>query len=111
MLDFCYFSQATLLVYLHMFPDESAIFKLVFTMANGPLTWGGVLWRNALVFHDIDKLTSTFIHFYPALVTYCVRWYSPPADIDAEPTYFSDFYILPGIMCILWQWYTRSADA
>jgi len=29
-----------------------------------------------LVFHDLDKLTSVFIHLFPALVTFCLRWYS-----------------------------------
>jgi hypothetical protein len=34
-----------------------------------------VVWRNKLVFHDVDKLTSVFIHLCPPLVTYCLRWY------------------------------------
>ena len=28
-----------------------------------------------LVFHDVDKITSTFIHFVPPLVTFTMRWH------------------------------------
>jgi len=26
------------------------------------------------VFHDFDKVTSVFIHIFPPLVTFCIRW-------------------------------------
>jgi hypothetical protein len=29
---------------------------------------------NSLVFHSLDKVTSVFIHIFPALVTYVIRW-------------------------------------
>jgi len=86
MLDFCYLCQFLLLFYLfgqqYIFPAEksSALFKLVFGLSTGPLAWGTVVWKNKLVFHDLDKLTSVFIHVYPPLVTYCLRWYPRAGD-------------------------------
>jgi hypothetical protein len=51
---------------------ESAIGrKLViagFAMASGPLAWSVFIFRNSLVFHDIDNLTSVFIHLSPLLL-------------------------------------------
>ncbi|GJD05819.1 Uncharacterized membrane protein [Galdieria sulphuraria] len=49
--------------------------RINFGIANGPLAWAIVLWRNSLVFHSLDKMTSLFIHSFPPLVTYCLRWY------------------------------------
>lgn len=59
---------------------------LIFTHLSyscGPLAWGTVVWRNKLVFHDMDKLTSVFIHLCPPLVTYCLRWYPKGGDFTA----------------------------
>lgn len=33
-----------------------------------------VTWRNSFVFHSLDKVTSVFIHSFPALLTYVHRW-------------------------------------
>lgn len=35
-------------------------------------------FRNSLVFHSLDKLTSLFIHLGPALVAWSVRWHPGP---------------------------------
>ena len=43
-------------------------------LANGPLAWAILVWRNSFVFHSVDKVTSTFIHAMPPLVTFCQRW-------------------------------------
>jgi len=83
MLDFCYFAQIILLAYLYLFPTSSAMFQIVFALSNGPLALGTVMWRNSLVFHDLDKLTSVFIHMFPPLVTFALRWYTPPANLEA----------------------------
>lgn len=42
---------------------------LFFLLSNGPLAIGIVMWRNSLVFHDLDKVTSVFIHIFPPLGT------------------------------------------
>lgn len=34
-----------------------------------------MLWRNSLVFHSLDKITSLFIHLLPGLITFLWRWY------------------------------------
>jgi hypothetical protein len=37
--------------------------------SNGPLAGAIVMWKNSLVFHDIDKMISLFIHIYPPIGT------------------------------------------
>jgi len=50
-----------------------------------PLAWAVVAWRNSLVFHSLDRVTSVLIHFLPALYMYTVRWYGAGADNDTNP--------------------------
>ena len=45
-----------------------------FAMVNGPLAWSVLIFRNSLVFHDIDHTITTFIHVSPAVLSWCVRW-------------------------------------
>lgn len=73
--DFCYAAQLLLLGHLFLFPASGPLFRVNFAVANGPLAWAVVLWRNSLVFHSLDRLTSLAVHFLPPLVTFCLRWY------------------------------------
>ena len=41
---------------------------------TGPLCWSVFIFRNSIVLHDIDQLTSTFIHLSPPLLFWCWRW-------------------------------------
>jgi len=34
-------------------------------------------WRNSLVFHSLDKVTSAYIHALPPLLCFLVRWHPP----------------------------------
>ena len=43
---------------------------VMFGIANGPLAWATYIFRNSLVFHDLDKMTSVYIHVLPLFLTY-----------------------------------------
>ncbi|CAC5358543.1 unnamed protein product [Mytilus coruscus] len=74
LLDFCYF--ANIFVFVHIWiPDNETLFFIVFGLANGPLIWAMFVYRNAVVFHSVDKVTSSYIHYLPPLVSFVVRWY------------------------------------
>lgn len=92
MLDFCYFTNILCLLHLWIYPTSPYLFETTFILSNGPLVWAVVAWRNSLVFHDIDKMTSLFIHLAPPLVTFTQRWYYWGARIqrpDILPPYLS----------------------
>ena len=76
MLDFCYFCNAALLLYLWVWPNSKILFTVVFSLVNGPIAFAVIAFSNALVFHSVDKITSLFIHMTPVLVTHSVRFYS-----------------------------------
>eukprot|EP00301_Raphidiophrys_heterophryoidea_P026424 c9120_g1_i1.p1 GENE.c9120_g1_i1~~c9120_g1_i1.p1 ORF type:complete len:365 (+),score=56.95 c9120_g1_i1:62-1096(+) len=76
LIDVCYFANAFLICALWLVPHEwqNQIFMIAFAVINGPIAWAVLAFRNALVFHSIDKLTSLLIHLTPALVTHVVRF-------------------------------------
>eukprot|EP01136_Pigoraptor_vietnamica_P038541 Opistho-1_new@68 len=61
-LDFCYFMQVLLVFYLFIYPTSAMLFAVVFVHSNGPVGWSVITWRNSLVFHDINMVTSFYIH-------------------------------------------------
>ncbi|CDH53915.1 integral to membrane protein [Lichtheimia corymbifera JMRC:FSU:9682] len=72
--DLCYFVNAMTLLFLWVFPGSRAMFIATYCLTNGPVAWAIVTWRNSLVFHSLDKITSVFIHIFPPLVMYTIRW-------------------------------------
>jgi hypothetical protein len=108
MIDFCYFSNFLLLFYLFLYPTSPHLFILNMANCNGPLLWAIIAWKNALVFHDMDKITSVFIHAFPVIVTYVIRWFPEMHDfaICTNPSCQVSFFdvILPHVsFYILWQ--------
>ncbi|XP_046346230.2 glycerophosphocholine acyltransferase 1-like isoform X2 [Haliotis rufescens] len=75
LLDFCYFGNITCYVFIWAFPQQPEFFCVLFALANGPITWALVLFRNSLVFHSFDKTVSIYIHLMPALLSFTIRWY------------------------------------
>jgi len=105
MLDFCYYMQLWTLIVLFAFPKDISLFKVYFGLCNGPLLTAVVAWRNKLVFHDLDKITSLFIHVFPGLLTYTIRWhtdlYINNIEDDLKIWPFEIGYMI--LFYILWQ--------
>lgn len=73
LLDFCYYANLLLLLYLWVWPNNATLFQICYSFANGPVGVAIIAWRNSLVFHSLDKLTSLTIHMSPAIVTSLLR--------------------------------------
>ena len=70
------------------------------------------MWRNSIVFHSMDKMTSMFIHILPALVIFAQRWGDHishkefPLFENMDGTIASnmiDFWWHPFLHYMLWQ--------
>jgi hypothetical protein len=81
--DLCYYVNLLTLLYIWIFPSSKILFTAVFTLTNGPIAFAIIAWRNSLVFHSLDKVTSVFIHIYPPVVSYTLRWL-PELDKNRE---------------------------
>lgn len=74
LVDFCYFGNALIFTFLTMLPKSQILFKVCYLFANGPLAYAIVAFRNSLVFHKIDFLTSLGIHAVPLALMVNFRW-------------------------------------
>lgn len=78
LMDFCYLINISCLVQVVAYPQFQPLIVANFAHATGPLAMAIPAWRNSLVFHSLDKITSIFVHALPALLLFCTRWYPPP---------------------------------
>jgi hypothetical protein len=76
--DFCYFTTLLIFLYLwlpwgHLY--KGYLFPSIFGFSNGPLLAAVVLWKNSIVPHSVDKMTSVFIHVSPSITLWGIRRY------------------------------------
>lgn len=81
LLDFCYWVHLFSMVQLYVYPESCYGIKLAFLYGNGPLAFAIPSWRNSLVFHDMEKTSSVYIHLFPALLSLSTRWFATPAHV------------------------------
>jgi hypothetical protein len=107
MLDFCYYCQILLLFYMYWHYRNPIFFQFVFCLCNGPLAGAIVMWKNSLVFHDIDKMISLFIHIYPPIVTYTIRWWHTDSFVvcqdEACSVSWTASFWMPLLLYSFWQ--------
>lgn len=81
MLDPCYFINFVSLIFIwlvfvlifafhRLLPQSHAMQLFHFGLANSLAFGGAFLFRNTLALHDIQRLTSCFIHVLPALFSF-----------------------------------------
>ena len=44
-----------------------------YILCMGPLMFAIIVWKNSLVFHSLDKLTSFFLHAFPPITIHLLR--------------------------------------
>ncbi|POW08739.1 hypothetical protein PSHT_09431 [Puccinia striiformis] len=77
--DICYVINGLCLIFLWVWPSNAILFQACYGLAHGPSAIAIATWRNSLVFHSVEKVTSLFIHIYPALVFTVIRHFYPNA--------------------------------
>ncbi|KAI1849486.1 hypothetical protein JX266_004981 [Neoarthrinium moseri] len=70
--DLCYFVNLLLFFSLWVFPGSKRLFVASFCLAFGNNAVAIIMWRNSLVFHSFDKVTSLFIHIMPCATLHCI---------------------------------------
>ncbi|KAK8113091.1 hypothetical protein PG984_013617 [Apiospora sp. TS-2023a] len=70
--DLCYFVNFLLLFSIWVFPSSKRLFTAAYCLAFGNNAVAIILWRNSLVFHSFDKVTSLFIHIMPCATLHCI---------------------------------------
>lgn len=78
MFDFCYFANAIFSFYLWYQPKSRRLYHISFMFSTGPLALAIGAFRNSLVFHSVDHLTSLTIHALPLVSAWNLRWFTIP---------------------------------
>jgi len=105
MLDFCYFVNFSVALQTAFFPANLNWFKANYILCMGPLMFAIIVWKNSLVFHSLDKLTSFFLHAFPPLTVHLFRWGlipNPAIKMEDVITPF-EMITLPLGLYICWQ--------
>jgi hypothetical protein len=74
LLDFCYWANLMLLVFLWIYPTSEFLFISTYAFSMGPLLIAVPIFRNSMVLHSLEKLTSVYIHIAPGLVMWSIRY-------------------------------------
>ena len=74
MLDFCYFINVSVAIQVIFYPNHLEWFQTNYVLTTGPFCFAIILFRNSLVFHDLEKLTQFCLHAFPPLIMHMVRW-------------------------------------
>lgn len=75
--DLCYYVNILNFVFLWFLPQSPSLFVACYCLSHGAVASAIITWRNSLVFHDSDKVTSLFIHIYPPFTFTVIRCVSP----------------------------------
>jgi len=63
------------------------VFLAYWAIGNGPLIFAVGALGNSLIFHDGNNLASLFIHYFPSLICYVLRW-QRDRTVEAWPHVF-----------------------
>lgn len=81
--DLCYFTNFLLFLSIWIFPNSKRLFISSYCLAFGNNAVAIAMWRNSLVFHSLDKVTSLFIHIMPCATLHCMV-HLIPASLQLE---------------------------
>ncbi|KAH9034933.1 hypothetical protein EDB84DRAFT_1269713 [Lactarius hengduanensis] len=106
--DLCYYVNILNFVFLWIFPQSPSLFVACFTLSHGVVASAVITWRNSLVFHDADKVTSLFIHVYPPFTFTVIRHFYPGAEerfpaLKEPPIDPWQALLLSSVIYLVWQ--------
>jgi len=117
--DFCYFANSIIIYFLAFSPKNDILFRLFFVYANGPFGLAIPAFKNSMIFHKLDNLTSIAIHLIPLVTSYNLRWTTleyesklpegeryfltiDEANEKLDLQYFIKMFVIPFAVYILW---------
>ena len=117
LLDFCYSANFLLLILLNFAPKCEWLLITCFLFSNGPLAAAIAAFRNSLVYHRVDMLTSLAIHAIPMTLTLHIRWstvldqadlpldeqrFAPLPDTETWDAFYDNFFAKPIQIYLVW---------
>ena len=95
--DLCYFVNILSLLSIWAFPQSKRLFIAAYCLAYGNNAVAIAMWRNSLVFHSLDKVTSLFVHIMPPVTLHCIVHLTPATTlVHRFPAVFQMKHSMPG---------------
>ncbi|KAF1815776.1 hypothetical protein P152DRAFT_390260 [Eremomyces bilateralis CBS 781.70] len=84
LVDLCYFVNLLVVFSIWVFPNSRRLMISTFCLAFGNNAIAIAMWRNSLVFHSLEKVTTLFIHIMPCVTLHCLVHLYPRALLPAR---------------------------
>ena len=95
--DLCYFVNLLTILTVWAFPRSKRLFISTYCLAYGNNAVAIAMWRNSMVFHSLDKVTSLFIHIMPPVTLHCLVHLTPAEKLlDRFPAVYNIKFSDPG---------------
>lgn len=107
--DLCYYVTILNFIYIWFLPSSPTLFVACYCLSHGALASAVITWRNSLVFHDSDKVTSLFVHIYAPFTFTVIRHFYPnaqerfPALTQLPHLHPGHALLLSGVIYLHWQ--------
>lgn len=109
--DLCYYVNFLLLLYIWVFPQSKMLFIACCSFSWGTVSFAVITWKNKLVLHSVEKITSTAIHVFPGIIMYVITHQLDPAfkakrfpgSVKLEQWNFWQGIFYTSIMYFIWQ--------
>jgi hypothetical protein len=103
LLDFCYWANFIMMLFLWVFPENEFLFISSYAFAMGPLLLAIPIFKNSMVIHSLDRITSVFIHLVPGYTIWGIRSGNCECWKVAEtiPSFYS-YMLYPSILYFIW---------
>jgi hypothetical protein len=74
MTDFCYLANFIMIIFLNFFPRNQELFVSSFLFAHGSILIAVGAFKNQMVFHNIDNMSSLALHMFPCVLMHNIHW-------------------------------------
>ena len=104
LLDFCYWANLIILVFLWWLPTSEFLFISSYAFSMGPLLLAIPIFRNSMVIHSLDKITSVFLHLAPGYTLWGIRNHSCGenwAVARSIPSFYV-YLLYPSVLYLVW---------
>ncbi|KAN0096472.1 Protein of unknown function (DUF2838) domain containing protein [Hyaloscypha variabilis] len=81
--DLCYIVNILCMCTIWLFPQSTRLFIGTYCLAFGNNAISITMWRSLMIFHNLEKVTTVFIHVMPCVALHCLVHLLPP-DLQQE---------------------------
>ena len=90
-IEFCYFGNTLLVLYITVYGENLRLFYTVYISSTGVMALAVIIFKLQAQFNSTDHLTSTYMHIFPMISVWAIRWRDKIYSVDTWSNYFSFF--------------------